>query len=61
VLQDEMNYMIRDLGENFSVISKYTFSIIDETIKELTMMRVEMEKKLNLAYRRTSTVIDRYK
>ena len=41
-------------------ISKYTTSVIDETINELKHMRTEMEKKLSLSYRRTVTVINRY-
>jgi len=42
------------------MISKYTISIIDESIKELNAMKTDMEKKLSLAYRRTTTVINRY-
>lgn len=42
------------------LISKYTINIIDESIKELNAMRGDMEKKLSLAYRRTTTVISRY-
>ena len=42
------------------MISKYTISILDESIKELNTMKTDMEKKLSLAYRRTTTVINRY-
>ena len=42
------------------MVSKYTIGIIDESIKELNVMKVDMEKKLSLAYRRTTTVINRY-
>jgi hypothetical protein len=42
------------------MISKYTMSIIEESIKELNALKVDMEKKLSLAYRRTTTVINRY-
>lgn len=41
-------------------ISRYTISVIDESIKELNAMKTDMEKKLSLAYRRTTTVINRY-
>lgn len=42
------------------MISKFTIGVIDESIKELNTMKVDMEKKLSLAYRRTTTVISRY-
>lgn len=42
------------------MISKYTVGIIEESIKELNKMKVDMEKQLSLAYRRTTTVINRY-
>ena len=52
--------MTKRIGENYMMISKYTVSIIDESIKELNSMKVDMEKKISLAYRRTTTVINRY-
>jgi len=55
-----MDFMIKRIGENYMMISKYTISIIDESIKELNSMKVDMEKKISLAYRRTTTVISRY-
>jgi hypothetical protein len=55
-----MDFMTKRIGENYMMISKYTVSIIDESIKELNAMKVEMEKKISLAYRRTTTVINRY-
>ena len=42
------------------MISKFTISVIDESIKELNSMKVDMEKRISLAYRRTFTVINRY-
>jgi len=41
-LKDEMDYMTKRIGENYMMISKYTVSIIDESIKELNAMKVEM-------------------
>jgi|LakMenEpi03Aug12_release.lakeMendotaPanAssembly.Ray.scaffolds.fasta_scaffold232801_1 hypothetical protein len=52
--------MTKEIGENYMMISKYTLSVIDESIKELNALKNEMEKKLSLAYRRTTTVINRY-
>ena len=59
-IKGEIELMTKEIGENYMNISKYTTSIIDETINELNLMRTEMEKKLSLSYRRTVTVINRY-
>lgn len=52
--------MTKEIGENYMMISKFTIGIIDESIKELNAMKADMEKKLSLAYCRTTTVINRY-
>ncbi len=42
------------------MISKYTINIIEDAIKELNTLKIEMEKKLGLAYRRTNIVVSKY-
>jgi hypothetical protein len=59
-LKEEIDFMTKRIEENYMMISKFTINIIDESIKELNAMKVDMEKKLSLAYRRTNTVISRY-
>ncbi len=59
-LKDEIDFMTKQIGENYMMISKFTLGVIEESIKELNSMKVDMEKKLSLAYRRTTTVISRY-
>jgi methyl-accepting chemotaxis protein len=59
-IKDDIDDMSKEIAESVMMISRYTFSIIDESIKELTAMRTEMEKKVNLSFNRTKTVISRY-
>lgn len=43
------------------MISNYTMKMYEEAITDLDALKREMEKKLNLAFRRTTTVISRYR
>jgi len=38
-IKDDIDEMSKEISESVMMISKYTFSIIDESIKELTAMR----------------------
>lgn len=37
-----MDYLTKRIGEDYMMISKYTVGIIDESIKELNAMKVDM-------------------
>ena len=52
--------MEKDICENFMNISNNSMNIINETIKELEIMKEEYDQKLSLAYRRTNTIVKRY-